>query len=146
MLSFYTENNQNHNFSTSPSISNQDTTPGGGSNYRTPIIANGSGSQGRGRGQIQSIGQQQQYLSCLYCNGSHQGRFCQQYDTPQKRRDRLVAIDRCRACMICMPLHEAECHHKAKCSHHPGERHFWHLCDGPEFTHPGKQPTATGQA
>ena len=145
MLSLYPENNHNHSFATSTAITNQDNTTGEGTSYRRPIFTNGSRGQGRGRIQTQSMGQQQ-YLSCIYCNGSHSNRDCYQYDTPQKRRDRLVAIDRCRACMIRLSLHEAECNQNAVCFHHPGEKHWRHLCDGPEFTHPGKQTMATGQA
>ena len=145
MLSLYPENNHNHSFATSTAITNQDNTTGEGTSYRRPIFTNGSRGQGRGRIQTQSMGQQQ-YLSCIYCNGSHSNRDCYQYDTPQKRRDRLVAIDRCRACMIRLSLHEAECNQNAVCFHHPGEKHWRHLCDGPEYTHPGKQTMATGQA
>ena len=36
-------------------------------------------------------------------------------------------------------LHGGTCHPRAKCTHHPGEKHFSHLCDGPSTTHPGCQ-------
>ena len=64
----------------------------------------------------------------------------------KKKTDRLVVLDRYRACMISIRQHQNECHPNAKCSHHPKERHFWHLCDGPGVTHPGKQNIPNAQA
>ena len=45
-----------------------------------------------------------------------------------------------------MSFHESECNPNAKCSNHPEETHYWHLCDGPGYIHPGKQTITTGQA
>ena len=144
MLSLYPEIKQNHSFVTSPSIADEAITSGTSSNYRTLNTVYGSRNQPRGR-EAQN-NRQQLYRNCLYCNGNHEGRVCQQYDTPQKRRDRLVVINRCRACMKPMSFHESECNPNAKCSNHPEETHYWHLCDGPNSIHPGKQTIATGQA
>ena len=93
MLSLYPEIKQNHSFVTSPSIADQAITSGNKTNYRTLNTAYGSRKQPRGR-EVQNIGQQQLYRNCLYCNGHHEGRACQLYDTPQKRRDRLVTMNR----------------------------------------------------
>ena len=144
MLSLYPEIKQNHSFVTSPSIADEAITSGTSSNYRTLNTVYGSRNQPRGR-EAQN-NRQQLYRNCLYCNGNHEGRVCQQYDTPQKRRDRLVVIDICRACMKPMSFHESECNPNAKCSNHPEETHYWHLCDGPGYIHPGKQTITTGQA
>ena len=145
MLSIYPENKQKYIYSAS---SHQPTpnNPSGNFNQGNNGTNRPQGSGYRGRGQRHNSGRPQQNSNCLYCNGTHQSKFCQQYDTPQKRRDRLVVLDRCRACMMSMTLHQNECHHKAKCSHHPGERHFWHLCDGPGVIHPGKQTVPNAQA
>lgn len=143
MLSIYPENKQKYCYSASPWPPTQNNhanySPGNNAPYQPQSMEN------RGRSPRRNI-DRTQYSDCTYCSGSHQSRFCQQYDTPLKRRDRLVALDRCRACMISLTQHQYECHHKARCSHHPGERHFWHLCDGPGVAHPGKQIMPNAQA
>ena len=40
--------------------------------------------------------------------------------------------------------HGRLCAPRARCSDHPGEKHFWHLCDGPTVRHPGSQFTQIG--
>ena len=138
MLSLYPEQNPKHNFAVSSLTSSPTVTLSRESDYST---ANRQQNQSRPSwGADKGQGQPRQ-LKCTYCNESHEARFCQHYDTPEKRRDRLVALDRCRACMMHLSYHHAECNSKAYCSNHPRERHFWHLCDGPNFTHPGKQTT-----
>ena len=138
MLSLYPEQNPKHNFAVSSLTSSPTVTLSRESDYST---ANRQQNQSRPSwGADKGQGQPRQ-LKCTYCNESHEARFCQHYDTPEKRRDRLVTLDRCRACMMHLSYHQAECNSKAYCSNHPGERHFWHLCDGPNFTHPGKQTT-----
>lgn len=144
MLSIYPENKQKYSYTVSP----VPPTPNNSAHYNTGNNAPNRqlGSGHRGRILRHNIARPPQNSDCLYCNGTHQSKFCQQYDTPQKRRDRLVALDRCRACMMNMTQHPNECHHKARCSHHPGEKHFWHLCDGPGVAHPGKQTVPNAQA
>ena len=137
MLSIYPENKQKYSYAANP----LPPTPNNTTPYNRP---HGSGQ--RERGERYNTGRPPQNSICSYCSGTHQSKFCQQYDTPQKRRDRLVVLDRCRACMISISQHQNECHPKAKCSDHPGERHFWHLCDGPGVTHPGKQTLPNAQA
>ena len=137
MLSIYPGNEQRYSYAANPVPSTLNNT----AHHNLP---HGSGQ--RGIGQTQNIGRPPQYSNCLYCSGTHQSKFCQQYDTPQKRRDRLVVLDRCRACMIDITQHQNECQPKATCSYHPGERHYWHLCDGPGVTHPGKQTIPNTQA
>ncbi|CAL4123433.1 unnamed protein product [Meganyctiphanes norvegica] len=144
MLSLYPEQNQKHSFVASPVMASS---PGdiisGESGYTTAGIQQNQNrpSWGENRGRVQP-----RQLKCTYCNGSHEARYCQQYDTPEKRRDRLVAVDRCRACMMLLTIHQDECNPNAYCSYHPRERHFWHLCDGPQFTHPGRQTAPSEQA
>ena len=137
MLSIYPENKQKYSYAVNlvPPI------PNNTAHYNPP---HGSGQ--RGISQRQNTERPPQNSNCAYCSGTHQSKFCQQYDTPQKRRDRLVVLDRCRACMISITQHQSECHPNANCRHHPGERHFWHLCDGPGITHPGKQTIPNTQA
>ena len=137
MLSIYPGNKQRYSYAANP-------VPSTLNNTAHHNLSHGSGQ--RGIGQTQNIGRPPQYSNCLYCSGTHQSKFCQQYDTPQKRRDRLVVLDRCRACMIDITQHQNECQPKATCSYHPGERHYWHLCDGPGVTHPGKQTIPNTQA
>ena len=137
MLSIYPGNKQRYSYAANP-------VPSTLNNTAHHNLSHGSGQ--RGIGQTQNIGRPPQYSNCLYCSGTHQSKFCQQYDTPQKKRDRLVVLDRCRACMIDITQHQNECQPKATCSYHPGERHYWHLCDGPGVTHPGKQIIPNTQA
>ena len=137
MLSIYPGNKQKYSYAANPVPSTLNNT----AHHNLP---HGSGQ--RGIGQTQNTGRPPQNSNCLYCSGTHQSKFCQQYDTPQKRRDRLVVLDRCRACMIDITQHQNECQPKATCSYHPGERHYWHLCDGPGVTHPGKQIIPNTQA
>ena len=137
MLSIYPGNKQRYSYAANPVPSTLNNT----AHHNLP---HGSGQ--RGIGQTQNTGRPPQNSNCLYCSGTHQSKFCQQYDTPQKRRDRLVVLDRCRACMIDITQHQNECQPKATCSYHPGERHYWHLCDGPSVTHPGKQTIPNTQA
>ena len=137
MLSIYPGNKQKYSYAANPVPSTLNNT----AHYNLP---HGTGQ--RGIGQTHNTGRPPQNSNCLYCSGTHQSKFCQQYDTPQKRRDRLVVLDRCRACMIDITQHQNECQPKATCSYHPGERHYWHLCDGPGVTHPGKQIIPNTQA
>ena len=144
MLSLYPEQVQKHNFAVSSvSASNPTVTVDGGPGYNS---ANRNQNLNRqswvgNRGRVQP-----RQLKCTYCSDSHEARSCQLYDTPEKRRERLVALDRCRACMMTLSFHQDDCNPNAYCSYHPTERHFWHLCDGPNFTHPGKQTAASSRA
>ena len=143
MLSLYPEENPKHNFAANPLTLSPGTTLSRGSGYNTTNIEQNQirPSLSNNRGQVQP-----RQLKCTYCDELHEARFCSQYDTPKKRRDRLVDLDRCRACMMHLSYHRDECNSKAYCSHHPRERHFWHLCDGPNYAHPGKQTTPSEQA
>ena len=143
MLSLYPEENPKHNFAANPLTLSPGTTLSRGSGYNTTNIEQNQirPSLINNRGQVQP-----KQLKCTYCDELHEARFCSQYDTPKKRRDRLVDLDRCRACMMHLSYHRDECNSKAYCSHHPRERHFWHLCDGPNYAHPGKQTTSSEQA
>ena len=62
------------------------------------------------------------------------------YNTPKKRRERLEALGRCRACLVPTNEHGTECADRAKCNDHPGEKHVYWTCDGPGINHPGPQP------
>ena len=84
------------------------------------------------------------YQKCIYCNGDHINKECHHYDTPQQKRERLVALKKCRACMRDEEEHGKLCAPRARCSDHPGEKHFWHICDGPSVKHPGTQFTQSG--
>ena len=144
MLSLYPEEKQKHSYLvSSQTLSNSPGISSGEVSYATSRQQsyNQPGGGFGNRGRLQS-----RQLKCTYCSGLHEARFCQQYDTPLKRRERLVVLDRCRACMMLLSAHQDVCSPNAFCSHHPRERHFWHLCDGPQFTHPGKQMGAGDQS
>ena len=59
------------------------------------------------------------------------------YDTPIKRRNKLVQVGRCQACTVLVVEHGRNCSHKARCRTHPGEKHVHWSCDG--NNHPGPQ-------
>ena len=61
------------------------------------------------------------------------------YNTPKKRRERLVALGRCQACLVPTNEHGTECADRAKCNDHPREKHVYWTCDGPNSNHPGPQ-------
>ena len=130
-LSLYPEEKQKHSYlvssqtlSNSPGISSGEVSYATSRQQSYNLPGGGFGNRGR---------IQPRQLKCTYCSGLHEARFCQQYDTPLKRRERLVVLDRCRACMMLLSAHQDVCSPNAFCSHHPRERHFWHLCDGPQL-------------
>ena len=166
MLSTYPRNNIKHIYTTSPvaitSLAPTDSTGVSGStppnffrgsNYNSPNLAggryyNGFNRQnrdgGRGQGypaQYNGYYQNPPISPCLYCEGQHENRDCQQYNTPELRRERLMILDRCRACLKHSSHHQLECAPKAICryNHQEEENHFWFLCDGPGAQHPGSQ-------
>ena len=160
MLSSYPDTGSAHSYASSPVIPNS---PNAELNSGT---GNGSAGRGRGhfypnrtdgdRGQVSpgysygysnytQRGQQpNRFQKCFYCNGDHRNEECHHYDTPQQKRERLVALKKCRACMRDEQEHGKLCAPRARCSDHPGEKHFWHLCDGPNVKHPGSQFTQCG--
>ena len=53
-------------------------------------------------------------ISCVYCSGNHYSDQCDTYKTGDSRRDRLMKLDRCLACLG--PRHRAtQCRSKRKC-------------------------------
>ena len=172
MLSTYPRTSIKHMYTVSPVASaNPAATAGNGASSSTPANFNRGNSYstpspaGRGRGYNHFNrsnrgggrgrgypGQNNGYFNnpprspCTYCEGPHENKFCQQYNTAERRRDRLVALNRCRACMEHSSRHQAGCAPKAICkfNHPTEERHFWHLCDGQGTTHPGSQFTQHG--
>ena len=77
--------------------------------------------------------------ACILCPGRrHWIRYCP-YNTPEKRRNRLENIGRCRACTVSVYEHGILCCHRARCNVHPHQSHIYWTCDGPRYRHPGPQ-------
>ena len=175
MLSTYPRNNTKHIYTASPvTISSPAPTASTkvsssappnfarGNNYNSPNLA----GRGRGyngfnrqyRGGARGRGYPGQYNNgyyhnppagpCQYCEGQHDNRDCHQYNTPEKRRQRLMELDRCRACMQHSSRHQSGCAPKAICryNHQQEEKHFSFLCDGQGTKHPGSQFTTNASA
>ena len=153
MLSSYPDAGSVHLYTASPVNLSRQVTLG--------VSGTSSGTAGRGRGQFNpnstvrgevrgrgnsgySSGYNNSFRKCIYCNENHTNEECHQYETPQQKRDRLVVLEKCRACMRDEQEHGRLCAPRARCSDHPGEKHFWHLCDGPTVRHPGSQFTQIG--
>ena len=113
MLSTYPRTSTKHIYTTSPVASTDPAaTANSGASSSTPANFNrgrgyngfnrGNRGGGRGRGYP---GYNTGYFHnpprgpCTYCEGPHENKYCRQYNTAEKRRDRLVALNRCRACM-----------------------------------------------
>ena len=172
MLSTYPRTNIKHIYTASPIVPTNpaatassgasSSTPvnfGKGNSYSTPNSTsrgrgynnfnrpNRGGGRGRGYpGQNNGYFQNPLRGPCTYCEGPHENKYCHQYNTAEKRRERLVALNRCRACMEHSSRHQAGCAPKALCkyNHQVEEKHFWHLCDGPGTIHPGSQFSQNG--
>ena len=76
---------------------------------------------------------------CLMCQPERHRWTDGKYKTPGKRRDRLVVIGRCQACLIPVDTHGVNCSSNAKCKDHPNENHVHWTCDGQVWVHPGPQ-------
>ena len=91
------------------------------------------GGRGRGKGSYRKPG------PCTLCwPKRHLIEDCR-FNTPTKKRDQLVRLDRCQACGVRVYEHGPVCSHKARCAFHRGEQHLTYTCDGPDFKHPGPQ-------
>ena len=149
MLSSYPDAGSAHIYAASPmNLTRQETssvsgTAGRGRSQLNPNSTVRGEVRGRGNSGYSS-GYYNNFRKCIYCNENHANEECHQYDTPQQKRDRLVLLEKCRACMRDEQEHGRLCAPRARCSDHPGEKHFWHLCDGPTVRHPGSQFTRIG--
>ena len=76
---------------------------------------------------------------CILCSPARHWHSECIFNTPAKRRKRLVLIGRCQACTTPVGEHGRLCSHKARCREHPGGRHVHWTCDGASTTHPGPQ-------
>ena len=74
----------------------------------------------------------------LGCDTPHYMNDCK-FDTPVKRRNRLVLLNKCQACSVPLDEHGCKCCHKAKCSNHPNAQHMFWTCDGKDFVQPGPE-------
>ena len=82
---------------------------------------------------------------CVMCQPErHRWTECK-FNTPQKRRDRLVVVGRCQACLIPADTHGVNCSTNARCKDHPNENHVHWTCDGRGTVHPGPQAAITGR-
>ena len=87
-------------------------------------------------------------LPCMFCYPKRHNYYSEcPYDTPDKKRKKLVELEKCQACTMPKKEHGSECSHRARCREHPGEKHYHWLCDGENTTHPGPQQdfTMTGK-
>ena len=83
-------------------------------------------------------------IHCITCNPIRHEKYSDcPYNTPEKRRKRLVELEICQACGVRKKEHGTECSHRARCFVHPGESHYHFLCDGEKSTHPGPQQDFT---
>ena len=80
---------------------------------------------------------------CIMCKPErHRWTECK-FNTPQKRRDRLVVVGRCQACLLPVDTHGFNCSTNARCNDHPNDNHVHWTCDGRGTVHPGPQAAIT---
>ena len=114
---------------------NQQTIPQKQNNQQQGVGTHTGNNKGNGNKKL---------LFCLTCMPRRHAKNSDcPYNTPEKKRKRLVELERCQACGVSKKEHGTECSHRARCQVHPGENHYHWLCDGEKSTHPGPQQDFT---